>query len=158
MGPNLVWLLHLRAFDRHPLEEAVNRHDALALAASWNTPNKRTALYENLVPFSPQQQYRIIKELCEHRSFAPLQNSKRNDLKVRLVTRYGHLAEDGASEINETLIQDTCHWLDGFPEALNLYNDALKKYEHGSSSTNPLDDLRLALERLLRTVLDNENL
>ena len=27
-----VWLLYLRAFDRHPLEEAIDRHDAAALA------------------------------------------------------------------------------------------------------------------------------
>ena len=26
-----VWLLHLRAFDRHPLEEAIDRHDAAAI-------------------------------------------------------------------------------------------------------------------------------
>ena len=28
-------------------------------------PNKRTALKENLTAFTPQQQYKIIEELCE---------------------------------------------------------------------------------------------
>jgi hypothetical protein len=120
--------------------------------------NKRTALYENLMAFSPQQQYRIIKELCDHRSFPLVPNPKRKELKVRLVTRYGHLAQgdDEASEINETLIEETRHWLDDYPEVLSLYNEALAKYGHGGFNRNLLDDLRLALEKLLRAALEND--
>lgn len=122
----------------------------------FDAPNKRTALYQNLMAFSPAQQYRIIKELCDHRSFPPGLNTQRKELKVRLVTRYGHLAQsDCASEINETLIEETRHWLDGYPEALALYNAALEKYEHGVFHRNLLDDLRLALEKLLRAVFGN---
>jgi hypothetical protein len=123
----------------------------------FDAPNKRTALYENLMAFSAPQQYRIIKELCDHRSFRPVPNGKRKELKVRLVTRYQHLSEsDGLSEINQTLIEETRHWLDGFPESLSLYNDALQKYEHGVFHRNLLDDLRLALEKLLHIVLDSD--
>jgi len=118
--------------------------------------NKRTALYENLMAFSPQQQYRIIRELCDHPSL-PLEPSReRRELKIRLVTRYAHLApKDGTSEINETLIEETRHWLGDYPDVLSLYNDALEKYEHGIFHRNLLDDLRLSLERLLRAVLRN---
>ena len=119
----------------------------------FQAPNKRTALYENLMAFSGPQQYRIIKELCEHCS----PNKERKELKVRLVTRYAHLApESDSSEINETLIEETRHWLDGYPEALALYNDALAKYEGQVFHRNLLDDLRLALEKLLRAIFVND--
>ncbi len=118
--------------------------------------NKRTALHENLMAFSGPQQYRIIKELCEHHSFTSEPSKERKELKVRLVTRYASLApESENSEINETLIEETRHWLDGYPEALQLYNGALAKYEGQFFHRNLLDDLRLALEKLLRAVFDN---
>jgi len=123
----------------------------------FEAPNKRTALYENLRAFSGPQQYRIIKELCDHRSFSVVPSKDRKELKVRLVTRYAHLAPEGTtSEINETLIEETRHWLDCCPEALALYNGALEKYEHGVFHRNLLDDLRLALEKLLCAVFAND--
>lgn len=42
------------------------------------------------------------------------------------------------------------------PEALSLYGQALEKYDHGAFSRNLLDDLRLALEKLLSAILANE--
>ncbi|WP_419684801.1 hypothetical protein ACN22W_13305 [Burkholderia theae] len=118
--------------------------------------NKRTALYENLMEFSPSQQYRIIKELCDHRSFSLKPNPARKELKLRLISRYSNLdPRDVPSEINETLIEETKHWLHGYPEALSLYTQALEKYDHGVFQRNLLDDLRLSLERLLRSIFDN---
>lgn len=76
-------------------------------AYPFEARNKRTALYENLMAFSPEQQYRIIRELCDHRSFsfAPTEGNKaRKELKVRLATRYANLAGEYGSEINDTLI------------------------------------------------------
>lgn len=97
----------------------------------FDAPNKRTALYQNLLAFSPAQQYRIIKELCDHRSFSLVPNPHRQELKLRLATRYQHLApEDDASEINETLIQETRHWLGDYPSVLSLYNGALQNVKH----------------------------
>jgi hypothetical protein len=119
--------------------------------------NKRTALYENLVAFSPQQRYRILKELCDHPSFSSQPNKERKELKLRLVTRFGHLAgDDSESDINETLIEETRHWLDAYPDALSLFNEALTKYEHGVFRRNLLDDLRLSLEKLLCAVFSNQ--
>ena len=119
--------------------------------------NKRTALYENLIAFAAPQQFRIIKELCDHHSFSYTPNKKRKDLKIKLLTRYGHLANDDASkEINETLIEETRHWLNDHPTTLSLYNEALTKFDGGVFHRNLLDDLRLALEQLLREVLDNK--
>ena len=52
----------------------------------FDASNKRTALKENLAAFSPQQQYKIIKELCELDRFQKNQQAK--DLKIKLVSRY----------------------------------------------------------------------
>src|SRR3546814_10621167 len=105
---------------------------------------------------SPAQQYRIVKELCDHPSFPFKPNEKRKELKLRLVTRYQCLAEpDGSSGINETLIEETRHWLDDYPDARALYVQALEKCEHGVFHRNLLDDLRLALEKLLHAILGN---
>ncbi|MGA3816811.1 hypothetical protein ACI2VP_25310 [Ralstonia nicotianae] len=118
--------------------------------------NKRTALYANLMAFSPQQQYQIIKKLCDHKSFPLKSNSKRKELKIRLVSGYSHLdPRDLPSEVNETLIEETKHWLDDYPEALSLYSQALEKYGHGAFQRNLLDDLRLSLEKLLRAIFNN---
>lgn len=118
--------------------------------------NKRTALYENLMRFEPEQQYRIIRELCEHPSLPEPNSAKIKDLKIKLMSRYAQFAGDGApGEINETLIEETRHWLDDHPDALTLFNDALQKYENGIFHRNLLDDLRLALELLLKALFEN---
>ncbi|GHD99786.1 hypothetical protein GCM10008024_08660 [Allgaiera indica] len=123
----------------------------------FDAPNKRTALFENLQAFSGPQQYRIIKELCDHRSFAPTGNKKRDDLKIRLVTRYQQFAGEAVgADINETLIEETKHWLDQHPGALASYNSALQKYDGGVFLRNLLDDLRLSLESLLKSILGND--
>lgn len=123
----------------------------------FQAPNKRTALHENLMAFSGPQQYQIIKELCEHHSLPSPPSNERKQLKIRLLTRYAHLStESESSEINETLIEETRHWLAGYPEALALYNEALAKYEGQVFHRNLLDDLRLSLEKLLRAVFSND--
>jgi len=122
-----------------------------------NPINKRTLLLENLKPFSGQQQYAIIRELCDHSSFLMgKRNSAREKLKIMLTTRCAEFAPEGEpTEINETLVEEVKHWLADFPETLKLYNEALEKYENKIYSRNLLDDLRLGLEKLLRSVLSN---
>ncbi|GAB3366936.1 hypothetical protein GCM10027431_09710 [Lysobacter rhizosphaerae] len=122
----------------------------------YDASNKRTALYENLMAFSPSQQYRIIKELCDHSSFSLTPSSERVALKVKLITKYSHLdPKDTPSEVNETLVEETKHWLAGHPDSLSLYSQALEKYDHGAFHRNLLDDLRLSLEKLLRDIFSN---
>lgn len=123
----------------------------------FDAPNKRTALYDNLMAFDGLQQYRIIKELCEHRSFRPGKNRDREELKIRLATRYPDFAgEAPASDINETLIEETRHWLDSYSDALESYNSALQKYEAAIFHRNLIDDLRLALELLLKKLFNSD--
>lgn len=117
-----------------------------------DVPNKRSVLKDNLDKFNSKQQYKIIKELCELDKFK--NNSDVKNLKIQLVTRYKDLAEDNAN-INEILIEETKYWLDDFPDALPLYTSALEKYNNSIFERNILDDLRLALELLIKKILEN---
>ena len=119
--------------------------------------NKRTALYENLSEFDGPQQYQIIHELCDRHSISASQLEKQKQLRILLAERYDHLASEvKTSEISEPLIEETKHWLDGYPEVFTLYNNALTKYKAGVFHRNLLDDLRLSLEKLLRSVFGNK--
>jgi|TARA_A100000171_G_scaffold11625_1_gene9515 hypothetical protein len=147
-GPNLV-----RATSAYAVEYEVQvPHPTYP----FDAPNKRTALFQNLMSFSGPQQYRIIKELCDHPSFPLTSNRERKEVKIRLITRFSHLdPRDTASEVNETLIEETKHWLAQYPEALSLYSQALNKHDHGAFQRNLLDDLRLSLEKLLKSIFNN---
>ena len=115
--------------------------------------NKRTALFQNLMAFSGKKQYRIIKEMCENPSIAP--KGEAAELKIKLL-RYSHLDEEQGEEgVNKTLVDQTRHWLEGFPDSLLLFNSALQKQEHRLFLRNLLDDLRLSLEKLLQDLLGN---
>ena len=82
---------------------------------------------------------------------------ERQQIKIILATTYKAFdSETGASTVNEALIQETRHWLDVCPPALLIYNGAIGKYRSSLFKRNVLDDLRLALETLLKTVLENE--
>jgi hypothetical protein len=123
----------------------------------FEAQNKRTALFENIRAFDAPLQYKIIRELCEHRKFLSGEYKEVRQLKVKLVSQFSHIAPtDEFSKLNETLTEETRHWLDSYPKALDLYIQAIQKYKHGIFSRNLLDDLRLSLELLLKSVFENE--
>ncbi|MCL2040499.1 MAG: hypothetical protein FWG84_00475 [Bacteroidales bacterium] len=116
--------------------------------------NKRTALSENLKRFSSEQQYTIIKELSELEKFKDSNDVK--DLKIKLISEYGQLAGAGnPKEINEVLTEETIHWLQSYSDSLKLYQEALRKFNNQIFQRNLLDDLRLSLELLLKSILGN---
>jgi hypothetical protein len=119
-----------------------------------DVPNKRTALKENIKVFPPEAQFTIIRDLCDLPKF--LDNKAAKDLKIKLISRYGSLAQGDAESINESLIEETRHWLAEFPECLEIYNAALEKWSNNIHPRNLLDDIRLALELLLKGILGNE--
>ena len=120
-------------------------------------PNKRTALYNNLMAFSEPQRYKIIRDLCEHPTVVERNREEVERLKLRLITRYGHLAGEAfGSEIDAELVERTEHWLGPYPEALKTYEQAVKKHANGLFLRNVLDDLRLGLELLLKVLLNNK--
>lgn len=122
----------------------------------FDAPNKRTALLENLRCFDSGQQHRILRELCDYDGMTGL-GAERGRIKLQLATKYRafDIESDGEST-NDKLIQDTRHWLDAYPSALKLYDDAIAKFQARMMQRNCLDDLRLALEVLLREVFQNK--
>lgn len=118
--------------------------------------NKATALFQNLMAFRPSDRYRVIKEMCAHPAIQSRQKDEAQKLKLKLCTKYGHLDDGRSSDaVNETLVEQTRHWLEQYPGALALFNSALQKQENGIFLRNLLDDLRLALEKLLQSMLSN---
>lgn len=119
--------------------------------------NKRTALFENLMEFPPQLQYTIIKELCKHSKLKRTSPRETQQLLVKLTSRYSHLNNSDLSESLDTkLVEQTKHWLDAYPSALSQFNSAIDKYHNTIFQRNLLDDLRLALEELLKQIFDND--
>ncbi len=116
-------------------------------------PNKRTALRRNFEVFSPEQQYKAIYELCDHKIFED--DSAVRDLKSNLVARYGKYSELIDYGININLVEETKHWLKDYPESLKLLEGAEEKLMGRIFQRNLLDDLRLALETLLKGIFDN---
>ncbi len=122
-----------------------------------SVPNKRTALYQNLMAFSEPQRYRIIRELCDHPAVRQANEQTAEKLKLMLIARYGRLADESlGSELNAALIQRTQHWLNPFLDVLALYDQGVQKHANGIFLRNVLDDLRLALELLLKSIFVNE--
>lgn len=121
--------------------------------ADGSVPNKRFALKRNLEVFTPEQQFTILKELCELEKFKG--NMKVKDLKLKLIVRYGHLNTE-LDSVNEILIDETKHWLHGYEGSLRIYESALEKFKNGIFERNLLDDLRLSLELLVKNIFDND--
>lgn len=119
-------------------------------------PNKRTALFDNLMQFSSEQQYKIIRELCEHPNLKLPIADEINNLKIQLIARYGGYFGAASSEtVNLSLIEDTKHWLDEYPASYKLYDSALTKFNNKIFERNLLDDLRLSLELLIKELFQN---
>ena len=124
----------------------------------YEASSKRVALLDSFQAFSAAQQFQIIEELTEHHSFAVGAPSKdeRRKLKVELFTKYGSLrANKEVRELDVPLIDETRHWLHGHPKALALLDQAKLKYDAKVFQRSLIDDLRLGLELLLKSVLDN---
>ena len=117
-----------------------------------SVPNKRYALKQNLSVFDSKQQFKIIKELCEHSELKDLPEVR--DLKIKLLTRFKGLNTD-IDMVNEILVDETRFWLDDHTKSLEQYNSALEKYKGNIFERNLLDDLRLSLELLVKEILDN---
>jgi|SRR5690625_4747234 len=113
---------------------------------------KRDAFYENLLCFSSEEQYEIIKDIA---SYLTLNNyEKAKEVKTQLVNRYGHLAMNRTD--NAELIEKTDHWLQEYPEALHYYQTGLTKYKNNVEYRSAADDMRVALEILLKEILNNK--
>ncbi len=117
-----------------------------------NLPNKRFVLAENLKRFQPEQQYKIIKDLCSLEKFSNNENVK--NLLHKLVSQYPEY-----SNIEENIhesVPETKDWLDEYPIAQTHYKSALEKRNNNLFPRNSLDDMRCSLEELLKHILGNK--
>ncbi|MFA6059619.1 MAG: hypothetical protein WC756_15540 [Taibaiella sp.] len=105
--------------------------------------------------FSTAQKFYVINDLLDKPKLAYKNGIK--ELHARLLKDYKEYDanEVEGEELNEKLINQTRHWLDSYPAVLKVYNSAIEKYELHSFQRNILDDLRLALEQLLKLMFNN---
>lgn len=116
--------------------------------------NKSTALYRNLLAFSEEQQYKIIKELCELELFS--NNKTVKDLKIKLTSRYGDsFSYSIPQEVDKILVEATNAWLEGYSDAKKPFEDAIMMLENEIFERNLLDNLRLSFETLVKNLLGN---
>ena len=121
----------------------------------FNVANKRTALLDNLLCFDPKQQYQIIRELCD-RLNPDGANKQLVILKIKLFSEFGEFADqDNETDIHRTQVLETRHWLGNYPQVKKLFEESLLKHDQGVFQRNTLDDLRLALELLVRQIFGN---
>jgi len=123
----------------------------------FDCPNKRTALYENLIKFSPKQQFEILMDIIDSEKSSRNDQEKIRLLKVKLLSKYSYLGSIENTELETyELVEDTKHWLSLYPSALKLYIEAFEKYKLQIFRRNVLDDMRLTLEILVQEICKNK--
>ncbi|HAF36857.1 MAG TPA: hypothetical protein DCG88_23230 [Sphingobacterium sp.] len=114
--------------------------------------NKRTAFFENLKAFSPNEQFEIINDLCDSYSGTP----GAIQLKQLLITQYKDLRMTSPIDDSAEKIEEVSGILSMFPKAEAAYNTAVEKFKNNIYQRNAVDDLRLSLELLVKEILNNE--
>lgn len=89
-------------------------------------PNKRTALYKNLVAFNACQQFKIIKELCEIDKFANNENVKK--LKAQLYEHFGRFDTSATPSKESTTPQTADVITEVLKVLLDMYNNDDEMY------------------------------
>ena len=89
-------------------------------------PNKRTALYKNLVAFNACQQFKIIKELSELDKFANNEDVKK--LKAQLYERFGIFDPSATHSKESTAPQTTDVIAEVIKVLLDMYNNDDEMY------------------------------
>lgn len=120
---------------------------------SLGKKNKRTYLLENLKCFKAEQQFKLIRDLCEYKNQPDRDDVNR--LKSMLITRYGSLVKNECT-YDIILAEETKHWMANYPRALKAYKTALEKRDNKIYERNLLDDLRLSMELLLKDIFKND--
>lgn len=105
--------------------------------------------------FGVDVKYARVRELCDR--VDPLgEQPEIVKLKTKLLMEFADFADqDQLTDMHRTLLVETRHWLADHPESQKLFKEALQKHDHGIFRRNTLDDLRLALELLLRSLFGN---
>ncbi|PWS28699.1 hypothetical protein DHW03_02305 [Pedobacter yonginense] len=147
----LSWGKLVKYFNAKSVDYNVDIPHTSLTFPSTGLANKRTGFYENLVHFTPEQQFEILEELCDiYNEVAEV-----TELKGKLYAMYGGVKQNTAIAASAELVAETQSLLKDFPDADKQYNSGLDKITKGIYERNALDDLRLSLELLLKGVLNN---
>ena len=117
-----------------------------------NFTSKATAIQNNLQSFTEEQQFKIIKELCES---VLAQNPANKDvakiLKL-LLKNYGSVYSNDKIDRN---IIETNTWLTASSRAKEEFEKAIQSYDNSIYNRYTLDSIRLAFEFFMQDILKN---
>ncbi len=118
-----------------------------------NFTSKATAIQNNLQSFTEEQQFKIIKELCES---VLAQNPASKDvakiLKL-LLKNYGSVYSN--DKIDRNIINETNTWLTASSRAKEEFEKAIQSYDNSIYNRYTLDSIRLAFEFFMQDILKN---
>ena len=118
-----------------------------------NFTSKATAIQNNLQSFTEEQQFKIIKELCES---VLAQNPANKDvakiLKL-LLNNYGSVYSN--DKIDRNIINETNTWLTASSRAKEEFEKAIQSYDNSIYNRYTLDSIRLAFEFFMQDILKN---
>ena len=118
-----------------------------------NFTSKATAIQNNLQSFTEEQQFKIIKELCES---VLAQNQANKDvakiLKL-LLKNYGSVYSN--DKIDRNIINETNTWLTASSRAKEEFEKAIQSYDNSIYNRYTLDSIRLAFEFFMQDILKN---
>lgn len=118
-----------------------------------NFTSKATAIQNNLQSFTEEQQFKIIKELCES---VLTQNPANKDvakvLKL-LLKNYGSIYSN--DKIDRNIINETNTWLTASSRAKEEFEKAIQSYDNSIYNRYTLDSIRLAFEFFMQDILKN---
>lgn len=118
-----------------------------------NFTSKATAIQNNLQSFTEEQQFKIIKELCES---VLAQNPANKDvakiLKLLLKKNGSVYSND---KIDRNIINETNTWLTASSRAKEEFEKAIQSYDNSIYNRYTLDSIRLAFEFFMQDILKN---
>ena len=118
-----------------------------------NFTSKATAIQNNLQSFTEEQQFKIIKELCES---VLAQNPANKDvakiLKL-LLKNYGSVYSN--DKIDRNIINETNTWLTASSRVKEEFEKAIQSYDNSIYNRYTLDSIRLAFEFFMQDILKN---
>lgn len=120
-----------------------------------NFTSKQTAIQDNLLSFEEEQQFIIIKRLCEERLKEHSNDQKTKEILKLLIQKFGNEYQDDDDSIDRDVINETQTWLLPYPDARYEYMKALEAYEIKEYNRNTLDSMRLSLELLVKQIIGN---
>ena len=118
-----------------------------------NFTSKATAIQNNLQSFTEEQQFKIIKELCESVLAQNPANKGGAKILKLLLKNYGSVYSN--DKIDRNIINETNTWLTASSRAKEEFEKAIQSYDNSIYNRYTLDSIRLAFEFFMQDILKN---